>query len=106
MSIFKLGQTIKFIIQCETDEEWSAIYPNELILAEARLGKSVTYEFTTTVDVASRSILFQADTSTWRIGEGFEADVKIRKNNENIYIPAGNQYINFDIVAPVANEAV
>ena len=103
MAVYKRGETIDIILACETDAEWDAIYPNEFALAEAKIGNQV-YTFDTEVDVETRTMGFSADTSNWEIGDG-QADIKIRKNGRNTFLPKGDTYIEFSIVAAISDES-
>lgn len=98
MAIYKKGATLLIAIEF-TEEEFTAIYPHDTLIAECE-NSTKEYPLITTFDVPNRTLLLSADTEPFTKGN-YKVDVRIEKDGIVIFIPQ-DTYITFQIIAPVS----
>ena len=99
MAVYKIGATVQIIIEF-TEEEWTAVFPNEEFFAECEMTVGAEYPMTVTTDEATRTVLLRAETTGWTKGT-YKCDIRVTKNGITTFIPQ-DSYITFNMIAPVS----
>ena len=103
MKKVKRGETFEFIVEFDQDE-WSALYPFQEIVARVRTGETTTYNLNVSVNADYRTIIASCDTDDWIVGS-YKCDLLFSKNGKKSFIP-GEDFFRFELVKSVSGEII
>lgn len=91
----KKGATFNLIIEMEP-EQFTALFPNEGISCNVRIGGDV---FSTLVQTGSNALLISADTNNWKVGRA-ELDIRVEQNGSVLLLPRDGVF-TFEVIPSI-----